>query len=440
MKRLSTVPFWSLCGAVLVLLMGCRGGTEPRPLPTPIVPASVSTYEANLERPPTPPVTPRAANETVAALPTAVPLPLATTANATTGWRVSAATPLPAALQTLPPGFAWIEEGDSDLQIVPGGSRPFFHHIYALAAPFPTIADALSLAELQAAWQNSPQPLLVAPETAVSFTALWGPPGPGVQIVPAEELVDSLWAQRPSLAIVPFEQLEPRLKVLAVDGRSPLDRDFDLTFYPLAMSYGVEGEETAVAQFHAAWNQPATNREADKLTRIALTGVTALVRATAYNMEQNGILWPGEDVAPVLQAADFAHASNEVSFAPDCPYPNPIGGTTFCSRDSYFELLTYLGIDLMELTGNHLNDWGRDNLRRTIEMYEAAGMVTYGGGRDAAHAAEPALLDHNGNRIALVGCNSFGPTYAWATATEPGARQCDSAMAAASICRKNCPV
>jgi hypothetical protein len=98
------------------------------------------------------------------------------------------------------------------------------------------------------------------------------------------------------------------------------------------------------------------------LTRIALTGVTALVRATAYNMEQNGILWPGEDVAPVLQAADFAHASNEVSFAPDCPYPNPIGGTTFCSRDSYFELLTHLGIDLMELTGNHLNDWGADNL------------------------------------------------------------------------------
>ncbi len=433
MKHLSTVLFWGLLTAVLfsLSLVGCGGTAEPRPLPTPIIAASVATYEAGLERPPTPPVTPPAESGVVVAPSTAVPtFTPVTLADAETGWHVGATGPLPAALQTLPPGFIWTAGDSGDLQIVPGGARPFFRQIYALAAPFPTLADGLALPDVQAAWLTGSQPLFVTPETAVPFTALWGPPGPGVQTVAAGELVDSLWAQRPSLAIVPFEQLEPRLKVLAVDGRSPLAPDFDSALYPLAVDFGLEGNETAMAQFRAAWNQPTTNREADKLTRLALTGVTALVRATAFNMEQNGILWPGEDVAAVLQAADFAHVSNEVSFAPDCPYPNPIGDTTFCSRDSYFELLTSLGIDLVELTGNHLNDWGRDNLLRTIEMYDAAGMLVYGGGRDAAQAAEPALLSHNGNRVALVGCNSFGPAYAWATAVEPGARPCDDTMAA----------
>ena len=85
---------------------------------------------------------------------------------------------------------------------------------------------------------------------------------------------------------------------------------------------------------------------------------------------------------------------------------------------------------MVELTGNHLNDWGREYLLRTIDMYDAAGMVTFGGGKDAADAAEPALFERNGNRIAFVGCNSFGPIYAWATDNEPGARQCDGTMAA----------
>jgi poly-gamma-glutamate synthesis protein (capsule biosynthesis protein) len=147
-------------------------------------------------------------------------------------------------------------------------------------------------------------------------------------------------------------------------------------------------------------------------------------------MEQNGMLWPAEDVGPVLQNADIAHISNEVSFAPDCPYPNPIGGTTFCSGDNTFALLKFLGTDVVELTGNHLNDWGQENLVRSMEMYEAEGMQTFGGGRDGVEAVQPALFTHNGNKIAFVGCNSFGPAYAWAGEGSAGARPCDGSLAA----------
>jgi poly-gamma-glutamate capsule biosynthesis protein CapA/YwtB (metallophosphatase superfamily) len=83
---------------------------------------------------------------------------------------------------------------------------------------------------------------------------------------------------------------------------------------------------------------------------------------------------------------------------------------------------------VVELTGNHLNDYGADKLLYTLEMYEEAGMATFGGGRDLTHAAEPALFEHNGNRIAFTGCNPVGPAYAWATETRAGSRPCDEAL------------
>ena len=133
------------------------------------------------------------------------------------------------------------------------------------------------------------------------------------------------------------------MKVLSIDGRSPLDSKMDVIGYPLSVALSVSGDESALAAFMAQPNVHFTNREPRRMTRVAMTGVTALVRATAYEMEQNGILYPGEEVAPILRSADIAHISNEVSFVADCPYPNPVGGTSFCSADRYFDLLVDFG-------------------------------------------------------------------------------------------------
>ena len=223
---------------------------------------------------------------------------------------------------------------------------------------------------------------------------------------------------------MPFDQLRPELKALSIDGQSTLSHDFDIANYPLTATVGVTGNEEAVAAFLANYSGPTTNRDDGKLTRVAMSGVTALVRATAFQMEQNGVLYPGEEVAPVLQSADIAHVSNEVSFMADCPFPDPYGGVTFCSADKYFELLQSLGIDVVELTGNHVNDYGREPLAHTLDLYAAAGMDWFGGGRNLADASRAAMFTHNGNRIAFVGCNPVGPPNDWALEDAAGARQC----------------
>lgn len=416
-------------------LVAC-GGAEPLPTrsPTAVFPAAV--YEA----PGLPPTRPLPGTITAV---TASPPPAARL-------RLGAGTAVPAELvaaaqktaQQNLAAFTWTETTDADVALtLAPETEPLAQWIYVVAAPFATLAEEYSWAALQARWQNDlpGQPLLASAATAAALTPQLGPPGPQVHIVAKTELVAALWGQRPSLpdplaepplAILPFHQLTPALKPLALDGLSPLAPGFMAEAYPLRVAVGVAGEATAVRQFLAAYEGPVTNREEGKLTRVSLTGVTALVRATAYNMEQFGILWPGEEVGPVLRAADIAHISHEVSFAPDCPYPNPVGGTTFCARDTYLGLIEEIGADVLELTGNHLNDWGQANARRTVDLYQAAGLLTYGGGRSLDEAAQPALFEHNGNRIAFVGCNSFGPAYAWATATGPGAMPCDGSLPA----------
>ncbi|MFO7679706.1 MAG: CapA family protein [Chloroflexota bacterium] len=419
-----------------LLTSACRPAETipPTPIMAATVPAELAT-QAALNRPPTPIITPRVAGETaVSPPPTSSPQP--TTRPAGTVWRVGVDGSAPAGLvqeaaafaARHPAQFAWVGEAEADVVVGLGGERPFASWIFAAAAPFATVTDDVTLAALQASWQGGGPPLVVDAATAGWLADQWGAAGRSVYLTTPEKRVEQVWQKRPSWSILPFDELSPDLKVMRLDGQSPLAPDFAAEAYGLRAEVGVSGTETAVAAFLAAWDGPTTNRDENKLTRIAMTGVTALVRATAYNMEQNGMLWPAEDVGPVLQNADIAHISNEVSFAPDCPYPNPIGGTTFCSGDNTFELIKHLGTDVVELTGNHLNDWGAENVVRSLEMYEAAGMATYGGGRNAAEAAEPALFSHNGNQIAFVGCNSFGPTYAWAGAEQPGARPCDGSL------------
>lgn len=276
-----------------------------------------------------------------------------------------------------------LTDGKADIVIVAGGKRPFMKLITAAAVPFGTVRDGVTLAELQA---------------------------------------DS------SITLVPFDQLTPDLKVLAVDGQSPVAHDFNPQRYPLVEQIGISGEETAVSQFLSIWDAPSSNYDPNKITTVAMSGVLALVRATAFAMEQRGINYPAEDVAAIFQQADIAHVSNEIAFAADCPYPDPIGGTTFCSSDRYFPLLTNLGVDVVELTGNHLNDWGAEELLHTLDLYNTAGMVYFGGGRNLEDAMTAATFEHNGNKIAFVGCNPVGPNYAWATAFSAGSRPCDDAI------------
>jgi len=307
------------------------------------------------------------------------------------------------------------------------GENPLAYWVLAAVAPFPTVQDNLSLAGLQSAWQNGDnplapsQPLLISQETHDLLAVIWGEPGPGaVEIIPPEQLSSRAWSQRPSLSVVPFEDLGPAWKVLAVDGMSPLEADFNPEEYGLALPISAAGTKPEL------FEGVKGNRDAEKMTRVVLTGVTALVRATAWTMEQKGINYPAVDILDILVEADILHISNEVPFVRDCPYPDPGQvGLRFCSDSRYIELLETIGTDVVELTGDHFGDHGPGAMLYTLELYNERGWPYYGGGSSRQDAQEPVLLEHNGNKIAFLGCNAKGGGYATAGEDYPGAVACD---------------
>lgn len=303
--------------------------------------------------------------------------------------------------------------------------------VYALAAPFNTLTDEVRLEALIQAWKGRPDPstpfttLLVDESTRGVFSKLWGEPGAIVQTTAAGDLLQSAWDAADTWAIVPFEKLEPRWKVIAVDEQNPVQKAFDPTSYGLTVYFGsADGSEDLSAE---RLQKPLaeSNRKPDRLTTVMLTGVTALVRGTASWMEYFGNEYPAMFIGDELRDADILHINNEVPFAANCPYPYPWEGLVFCSRTKYMELLDHIGADVIELSGDHLHDWGEEATYLTINMIQERGLPYYGGGLNREDAQKPALFEHNGNKIAFLGCNAKPPGYSSASETTPGAVHCD---------------
>ena len=411
---------WLLLG--LLLVTGCIAPQAPGPTPTP-------TRTPRPTETPTPTATPTPAPTPTPAFPVTVGCAPQTPAGACARLQASVA--------AAPEYFRWVD-ADALAQITLStegapDSAPSGQWTYAVAAPFYTVADEVSSEALRATWNGAPSgpftlhPLLATTDTLRALVTVWGPPASeAVRTVEAE----ALYATAEALdgwALVPFEALHPRWKVLRVDGLSLLEKGHDLSGYPLTVPLYLHSETRADALALLPLEAATfVNRDEDAMTILAMTGVTAMSRATAELMDRMGVTYPARDIRPWFEDADFVHISNEVSFRPDC-MAEPSGTMSFCSHDSYIALLEEINVNIVELTGNHLADKGHEWITHSLDMYQERGWQWFGGGYDLADATRPLTITHNGNRIAFIGCNPIGPAYGQATETRPGSAPCDYA-------------
>jgi poly-gamma-glutamate synthesis protein (capsule biosynthesis protein) len=284
----------------------------------------------------------------------------------------------------------------------------------------------VSVADLETTWTGEAtelfdqHPPLVSSETERGLR--WGSSTGAMEVVEASQVLTEA-IRRDAWAIVPFHDLEPRWKVLRVDGVSPLDRGLDLDTYPLATSFSLDAKRRPDAL--PMLPTGLTNRDEERMTVVMMTGVTALTRGTARTIEREGVTYPGRDVRDWLIEPDITHASNEVSFAEDCPTPTGESTMTFCSDPRYFELLEHVDIDVLELTGNHLLDWGVSAMENSLRLYEARSLPYFGGGWTLGEARQSLTITHGVHTFGFLGCNPVGPAYVWATDERPGAAACD---------------
>lgn len=278
------------------------------------------------------------------------------------------------------------------------------------ATPCPTVryavvtesfdpVEGLSRDALAEAWRTGA--IEAAPATITALAPQLGDPAAVV------ERIGRPAPSRTRHAIVPIDELSPAWKALRIDGLHPLDPD-----------------RAALAA--RSCDRTADNFDPAKLTTIVMSGTTALTRRTAERIESHGAADLVAHIAPWFRSADLTHVSNEVAFVRDCdPVNGPTGAAddlTFCSKDSYIEVLDLLGTDVVELTGSHLSDYGA--LGRTVEIYRKRGWTWFGGGLTQLESTEPRILEHHGHRIAFLGCNAVG-TWLHAVSRGAGVGACD---------------
>ena len=174
----------------------------------------------------------------------------------------------------------------------------------------------------------------------------------------------------------------------------------------------------------------------NQVLTFAQTGVTALSRAMVTRLNGaaggNGAYF-AENIKDFLASKDLTHISNEVSFADSCP-----GGSdtvVLCADWRMLDAITAIGTDIIELTGNHNNDYGAQANLNTIAKYEELGLKTFGGGKDEETARKPLEINQKGTNITLIGFNQSTTTaaYGGANGATPGANLYNEAVAKQQI-------
>jgi poly-gamma-glutamate synthesis protein (capsule biosynthesis protein) len=132
-----------------------------------------------------------------------------------------------------------------------------------------------------------------------------------------------------------------------------------------------------------------------------MTGVTALVRATAFTMEQRGVKYPAKDVGEWLRSADITHISNEVPFdATALSQPRP-GGHALAARPRPPCCKTWRR---HQLTDDHFADRGPKAMH-TLDHVRWGGHALLRRRAQPGRGRQALLVGHNGNKIAFIGCN-----------------------------------
>ncbi len=242
------------------------------------------------------------------------------------------------------------------------------------------------------------------------------------RIAADDNLERLLWRDKLSFTLLPFDELRPRLRPLWLDGKPVVDQLGD---YPLIFDNG------------------ASSFQPDRLTRITLSGTTALARGTRTALDEIGLERSASGIRDYVSASDYFHLTNEASLADTCPqFTEAVlgGANSLCMKSQHAGLFDLLKVDVVDVTGNHINDFGYAAFEESLAYFEAAGMHIVGGGRNLDAAREALILSHNGNQVAWLACNAVGPYYALVNeepsalgGPRPGAAFCDRAWLADSL-------
>ena len=223
---------------------------------------------------------------------------------------------------------------------------------------------------------------------------------------------------------VTIDDLDFSRKLLKINGEYYLD-SFKSGAVFRVISFKSELYEEEIAPLVAGVMQKEFP-DSDSVLTFAQTGVTALSRGMNQKLSSVGdATYFAENIKDFLSQFDLTHTSNESSFTDYADSSN------ICSDRRFINTLLAIGLDIVELTGNHNQDCGDEAALETIDIYNNNGIRIVGGGKTADEAAIPLEINKKETNITMFAYNlsTGGATYD----DTPGANQYDEETAAAQI-------
>ena len=199
--------------------------------------------------------------------------------------------------------------------------------------------------------------------------------------------------------MISVEDLDAKKKLLSMDGEYYLDTFDKGAYYRVIKFESDKFEEEIKPLVDATFAKEWPDRES--VLTFAQTGVTALSRGMNEKLVAVGgdATYFVEKIKDYLSSFDVTHTSNEASFSKFATNEN------ICSDTRFIDTLTAIGLDVVELTGNHNEDCGDEAAAETIDIYNDNNIKIVGGGKTADEAAKPLELNEKGNAITFLAYN-----------------------------------
>lgn len=220
-----------------------------------------------------------------------------------------------------------------------------------------------------------------------------------------DSLVAKLKESDDNIGLLTFDTLDYRVKVIPFNEKYYLDDQDGAVKFRFYSSVKPEDEFVIpIIGIHMG-SSGSGIMQRNLLTKLNMSGVVAIARNLAFKIEAaKEDDYAAKYIGDFLSDADLTHVSNEVSFVPGC---TPTRSMAFCSSPKYIETLKKSGVDIVELTGNHNNDYGAKYSASTIETYKELGWDYFGGGLDLEDAGKILYKEVNGTKIAFLGYNYY---------------------------------
>jgi poly-gamma-glutamate capsule biosynthesis protein CapA/YwtB (metallophosphatase superfamily) len=252
----------------------------------------------------------------------------------------------------------------------------------------------------------------------------------------AEAVVDHVSRTPEALGLVPWDEVGPRVKALAVEGESLLE----------------PGERPEDYAFSAG---SGPGPDPDELRRVVVGGDIVLDRGQNYMVIQQGM---GLDfpldggyaavTSRVPEPSDYSETGTIHQFTAVrtggagavrkylrgadltlANLENPViraavwhpEDTTFTGDLRLLPILEDAGIDGVTLGNNHILDAGTSGLEETMAHLDDAGIAHAGAGMDLAEARKPMIFELGETKVGVLSYHGV-PSYdwSWATETSPG--------------------